>query len=1222
MLIASTIFGRCPACMYNLWDLWCAMSCSPYQSSFVEVTSVRESGGLQLINTTNFVLEPGYASGIYNSCRDIDSNGAGPIGNAYTNYNDFFNNLFGAKNRAFAITFVFNSSGYANTVVPCAESFVYVTGVIIPFATGAVAPHHAKCTYKMPYDLDWDCGLAIFVFIYSPLAVISLIVASIYLYIQLGRARYNSITGSVTGYSAISSIFDGEPLPPKYHGIGLKNPSMIQKFFFLLGKIVAGHPLKVVALSILFTVICSFGIMRIDIEQDPVKLWVSPSSRAAQEKAYFDENFGPFYRIEQLIITPKGGINGNIMTYDNLAALLDLELYLMNLTTQYEGKTLALTDLCFQPTHKGCLVESITGMWQHNMATLNASKDSIDEYYIGCTGNLLSSDCMDAIGTPVNPNVVLGGWNNKSINATAFVTTFLLNNPVAGISKAWAWESVWLAAVKQYANDPATPFHVAYSSERSIQDELSREGSADIPTILISYIVMFLYVSVALGRFYPFPSRFGSIFVNSRFSLGLFGILVVAFSIIISVGICSLIGIKATLIISEVIPFLVLAIGVDNIFVLVNTFETLHVPTYNSQSRSTSHPTAEETLARAFAKVGPSMTLASLSESIAFLLGALTKMPAVVAFSYYASLAILFDFLLQITAFSALLVLDTKRVESRRIDCFPCVALEGDNSDDEEPSEKQPLFESQDLSTNSTYDLTYKKKDGLLKLLFRKYYAPFLVNPFVKVGVVIFFIGLFLAGIACSFQLEYGLDQRVALPKDSYLQDYFNEMDLYLEAGPPFYIVVKGQYDYINMDSQNKLCAIAGCSNTSIINIYNNAPYVLPGISSWLDDYISWSQNTMCCAVDPDGYICNDTSVNCEACFTNEASGRPIPSEFVEYLPDFLAYINTYNCPLAGLAYQSDTHIVNKTIVASRFDGYHTILKTQQDFINAMKSAYWIADHSDLEVFPYSVFYVFFEQYLTIKKIAIMLLCVAMVSMDLLGVMALWSVNLNAVSVVNVVMAIGISIEFCVHIAHTFIHAPEGMSKDDKAKYAISEVGSSIVSGIFITKLLGVVVLGFSKYFSNLPNLLLPDIGEALNLTLIPRGRVACVRVDSGSKSFQINMEYDATWKRVHVYTLIQYDPALAEDHKWMEDLLIANANGKLTNNCSISLPEKHPELTISTYLPLGPTYSTKFLKLRFHDIIHCHLRWDLVINPPVQNHNLTACSSSLVFNPCYGPLS
>ena len=46
---------------------------------------------------------------------------------------------------------------------------------------------------------------------------------------------------------------------------------------------------------------------------------------------------------------------------------------------------------------------------------------------------------------------------------------------------------------------------------------------------------------------------------------------------------------------------------------------------------------------------------------MAFFLGAITDMPAVKIFSMYAALAVLIDFLLQISTFVALLTLDAKR---------------------------------------------------------------------------------------------------------------------------------------------------------------------------------------------------------------------------------------------------------------------------------------------------------------------------------------------------------------------------------------------------------------------------------------------------------------------------------------------------------------------------------------------------------------------------------
>jgi len=47
----------------------------------------------------------------------------------------------------------------------------------------------------------------------------------------------------------------------------------------------------------------------------------------------------------------------------------------------------------------------------------------------------------------------------------------------------------------------------------------------------------------------------------------------VLLSVAASVGLYSYIGVPMTLIIIEVVPFLVLAVGVDNIFILVQTYQ-------------------------------------------------------------------------------------------------------------------------------------------------------------------------------------------------------------------------------------------------------------------------------------------------------------------------------------------------------------------------------------------------------------------------------------------------------------------------------------------------------------------------------------------------------------------------------------------------------------------------------------------------------------------------
>ena len=57
--------------------------------------------------------------------------------------------------------------------------------------------------------------------------------------------------------------------------------------------------------------------------------------------------------------------------------------------------------------------------------------------------------------------------------------------------------------------------------------------------------------------------------------------------------------------------------------------------------------------------------------------------------------------------------------------------------------------------------------------------------------------------------------------------------------------------------------------------------------------------------------------------------------------------------------------------------------------------------------------------------------------------MFLFNIELNAVSLVNLVMAIGISVEFCAHLAREFSISNKG-NKIERAKYALAHMGSSV----------------------------------------------------------------------------------------------------------------------------------------------------------------------------------
>lgn len=172
------------------------------------------------------------------------------------------------------------------------------------------------------------------------------------------------------------------------------------------------------------------------------------------------------------------------------------------------------------------------------------------------------------------PEVALGGFNGSSYTeAKALILTFPVNNynePEKN-RDAMLWEEKFLSFMHNYSAANDHNVTVAYKAERSVEDELDRQSQSDIVTVAVSYLIMFIYILLALGDI----NHCSTVLVDARFTLGFVGVFVVLLSVVSSLGFFLFLGIPATLIIVEVIPFLVLAVGVDNIFILVQAFQVI-----------------------------------------------------------------------------------------------------------------------------------------------------------------------------------------------------------------------------------------------------------------------------------------------------------------------------------------------------------------------------------------------------------------------------------------------------------------------------------------------------------------------------------------------------------------------------------------------------------------------------------------------------------------------
>ncbi|GAA6005586.1 hypothetical protein JCM10207_005259 [Rhodosporidiobolus poonsookiae] len=962
---------------------------------------------------------------------------------------------------------------------------------------------------------------------------------------------------------------------------------------YRLGLLCARHPWATLALGFVLCALANLGWARFEVETEPVRLWVPPGSDVAREKAAFEGAFGPFYRTEQAFfsVAPEEGKEWDpedttpVLSWETLQFLASVEDDIRSLSSPTSNLT--LRDVCFAPTSSSsppasvgeCVVQSPLGYFANDLSPLDPSTwaNALD----ACAAS--PATCLPPFGQPLNPKLVLSlpppssadGEKQPAHKARAVILTYVLSASLdsAATARAEDWERTLGAYLSALASPggaaAARGLRVSYSTGVSLEAELGSATNSDVPVVVGSYVAMFAYVALALGGAGGGVVRLAGravaavvrsavrrvkgegaiklgagrvgrevgrrMLVEGKVGLALFGILIVLLSVSTSVAICSFAGVKVTLVIAEVIPFLVLAIGVDNVFLLLHTLSQQNALAYAASTRHLTStglldadptssldlhgpdatddedddvPPPSERVARALARMGPSILLSASCEAVAFGLGALVGMPAVRNFAIYAAGAVLVNTALQVTMFVAAMALDLRRVEANRVDCFPFIKLP---------------------SASSTTVHPAPAREGYLARFIRTIYAPILLNRWVKYFVLALFSGGFVLSWIGVRHVELGLDQRLALPSSSYLVDYFNALDSYLDVGPPVYFVAEG----LNLTALDEVKLVCGrfttCDAFSLANVLEaerkrpESSYIAEPPAVWLDDFISWTNPALedCCRVkrrNP-AEFCGptDSEFACKPCFEDREwsptlDGFPEDGEFMRYLRQWLISPADESCPLGGKAAYSSALALSSAADAgasadgvelSHFRTYHTPLTTQSDFIEALAAARRISQ--DLErrtgatVFPYSVFYVFFQSYATIwsttrevltfalsavfllsslllgsfRTGAVVALTTFLALFAVLGGMGAFGISLNPLSLVNLCVSVGIAVEFSAHVARAFVGAQGGgvpcrhpaakRDRDERAAAALEEVGASVLSGIGATKLIGIAVLFATK---------------------------------------------------------------------------------------------------------------------------------------------------------------
>lgn len=153
----------------------------------------------------------------------------------------------------------------------------------------------------------------------------------------------------------------------------------------------------------------------------------------------------------------------------------------------------------------------------------------------------------------------------------------------------------------------------------------------------IGVMCLCVYVVLILGKFHP---------VHSKTVLAVSGLLSVIFAYVEAIGLSHYVNLRATAM-HQLIPFLVLGVGLDDMFVIVASVR---------EKELVEGADVKKLMRRVMKKAGVSITVTSVTSAVAFALSGLNSIPALSHFAISSCFGIIFCYLNQISFFSAILV--------------------------------------------------------------------------------------------------------------------------------------------------------------------------------------------------------------------------------------------------------------------------------------------------------------------------------------------------------------------------------------------------------------------------------------------------------------------------------------------------------------------------------------------------------------------------------------
>lgn len=779
---------------------------------------------------------------------------------------------------------------------------------------------------------------------------------------------------------------------------------LLQHLVGFLGENIAGHPVACMAICIFFVLFCAVGFLWLKTESRTEKLFIPQDSRAINDLNRAEKFFRLKVRVAGVILVAHAE-NPNILAPECLAEAQNVHSQIITLKS--------FTEFCL--TLSGQKASSL-----NNCVTIDPFQIFQDRNFSNKSLIQIQAEINTAFNNTRlvmrdgqlflrNFPQIFGDVTKQTSNRTitgarAMQLKYLIRDPPEDDvnKKVLEWEKTFLDKV---ASMSASCFEIYYEAERSTDDAIKENSSADITLVSITFTIMISFACFMLGKFVN-PLTGHSMLANV-------GVLAVAFGILAGMGLGTWSRVTYVNMIG-VVPFLVLSIGIDDMFIIVDELD-----------RQPRDMGVIRTVKEVMSRTGATVTMTTMTDLVAFAVSTSTAFPAIRYFCTYAALAVTLSYAMMITFFVAAMTFDIRRIKSGRRDCLPVCTV---------PPTKdgQPHWDAPRPQTSN-------------RLL--KSWAKFLMLPATKFFVLVMSVAILALGIYGTTKVTENFDRRMLAKDDSALLKFLNVREKYYEQTIPVSLVLTGNIDYSDPDVQDEIRQLS--------KIVKDNCYYRTQAVSWIEVFTNFSAASGMNITGPHFMPALKLFLESPECLSfkqdvklSSNGSRVIASRVMAFLKNNPSSTFQKDAMLTireDLAKKSPLDVIPITRPFIFFEQYAIIgRETTRNLIIAALAVLVVT----------SLFLVNFT-----VTLLVVVNFVALV-LELFALMFIWDVSLNGVSMITLVMAIGFAVDYSAHIAHAFVMSEED-TPNRRVIDAVSTLGASVFMGGFST-FLGMLVLVFA----------------------------------------------------------------------------------------------------------------------------------------------------------------